>query len=118
MRGIIFTQTFTTNTTDTNGMSGSFGPFGTQGGFAPQQPFGFGQFRQAPPPAPPKPAAPCPHSVLGVACDIKPAELTRAYRKLAKANHPDIGPDAERDARTRRMATINAAYEDARKAAA
>ena len=94
---VIFSFTFTTNSTSAT--SG----FGV--------PPGFTQFQQAPPP---KPAKPCPHRILGVACDITPTSLRTVYRKLAKANHPDIGPDAERATRTRRMALINAAYEEAK----
>ena len=105
---VIFSDTFTTFTTNTTGTAGGFG---APPGFAP---FGQQQFRPPPPPAPPKPAKPCPHSVLGVACDIAAADLTRVYRRLAKANHPDKGPEAERSTRTRRMALINAAYEEAK----
>ncbi len=97
---VIFGFTFTTNTTTAT--SG----FGAPPGFSQQQ------FRPSPPP--PKPAKPCAHRVLGVACNIAAVDLTRAYRRLAKANHPDIGPETERAPRTRRMALINAAYEEAK----
>ena len=36
------------------------------------------------------------------------------YRRLAKQNHPDVGLVTERATRTRRMALINAAYEEAK----
>ncbi len=91
--------------TTTNGTAGFGLPFG--------QPFGFGQ-QQFRPPAPPKPVKPCAHRILGVACNIKPVDLTRVYRRLAKQNHPDTGFETERATRTRRMALINAAYEEAK----
>ena len=113
---VIFSFTFGGDgNTTTAGFQSS--PFGPPPGFGPQPQFGqpFGSQQQfRPPPAPPKPAKPCAHRILGVACDITPTSLRTVYRKLAKANHPDIGPDAERDARTRRMALINAAYEEAK----
>jgi len=53
-----------------------------------------------------------PHRVLGVASGASLAEVTAAYRGLAKRWHPDRHPGdgAARDA-ARRMAEINAAYE-------
>ena len=39
-------------------------------------------------------------------------EAAKAYRKEARANHPDKGKnDADRAARTERMKNINAAYD-------
>jgi hypothetical protein len=44
-----------------------------------------------------------PYRVLGVRRDASPAEVARAYRALAKRNHPDLhGPDA-----ARRMRELN-----------
>ena len=68
-----------------------------------------------PPPRPPAPPIPCPHRLLGVACDATPDVLARAYKILAKATHPDIGPASEKAIRTQKMALINAAYDEARK---
>jgi hypothetical protein len=49
-----------------------------------------------------------PHSVLGLPDGASPEEATAAYRRLAKAWHPDRGGGAEAE---RRMAEINAAYD-------
>lgn len=71
------------------------------------------------PPAPPKPKPKppinmtCAHRFLGVDCKATRAVITSAYRRLAKANHPDTGPLTEREARTRKMAEYNRAYEGA-----
>ncbi|MEV6283777.1 DnaJ C-terminal domain-containing protein [Kribbella sp. NPDC051770] len=48
------------------------------------------------------------YSVLGVARDASPDEIQRAYRKLARANHPDVNkdPDAEE-----RFKQISEAYD-------
>lgn len=45
--------------------------------------------------------------LLGVAADSDPATVAHAYRRLARANHPDVS--AEPDA-AQRFATIAAAY--------
>ncbi|HSL76023.1 MAG TPA: DnaJ domain-containing protein, partial [Candidatus Limnocylindrales bacterium] len=53
-----------------------------------------------------------PHEVLGVARGAGPAEIKAAWRKLARAHHPDLtgdDPAASRVA-TRQMAEINEAY--------
>ena len=68
-----------------------------------------------PPPPPPTLVQPCPHRLLGVACDVQESELKRTYKMLAKAIHPDVGPASEKGARTQQMALINAAYDEARK---
>jgi DnaJ-domain-containing protein 1 len=65
-------------------------------------------------PPPPRPAAkpaihPC--AVLGVPCGATPQQVAGAYRLLAKAHHPDLGPEGERGARTKRMAEINHAHD-------
>lgn len=49
-----------------------------------------------------------PHEVLGVATGAPLAEVTAAYRRLAKRWHPDRAPSAES---ADRMALINAAYD-------
>ena len=53
-----------------------------------------------------------PHDVLGVQRGAEPARIKAAWRRLARANHPDLtgdDPAASRVA-TRRMAEINDAY--------
>ena len=53
-----------------------------------------------------------PHVVLGVDTTATPAQIKAAWRRLARANHPDLtgdDPAASRQA-TRRMAEINDAY--------
>ena len=52
-----------------------------------------------------------PFAVLGVEPDASPEAVTAAYRKLAKRWHPDRGGGVEA---ARRMAQINAAYEQLR----
>jgi hypothetical protein len=59
-----------------------------------------------------------PHLVLGVAPGASPATIKAAWRRLAREHHPDLAVDAtERRAATRRMAEINAAYNELRGAA-
>ena len=48
-----------------------------------------------------------PHTVLGVGPDATEEELASAYRRLAKAHHPDRAGAADSDL----MAEINAAYD-------
>jgi curved DNA-binding protein CbpA len=53
-----------------------------------------------------------PHAVLGVDASASPSQIKAAWRRLARANHPDLtgdDPAASRVA-TRRMAEINDAY--------
>lgn len=54
-----------------------------------------------------------PHEILGVARGASQATIKAAWRKLARAHHPDVaGTDAiAARAATRRMAEINRAYE-------
>jgi hypothetical protein len=57
-----------------------------------------------------------PHDVLGVPRGASQATIKAAWRRLARAHHPDVsGADpASARAATRRMAEINAAYEQLR----
>ena len=68
-----------------------------------------------PPPRPPAPPQPCPHRLLGVACDVQESELKRTYKRLAKAIHPDVGPASERAIRTKKMTLLNNIYDEARR---
>jgi curved DNA-binding protein CbpA len=53
-----------------------------------------------------------PHVVLGVERGADPARIKAAWRRLARANHPDLTGDdpAASQVATRRMAEINEAY--------
>jgi curved DNA-binding protein CbpA len=56
-----------------------------------------------------------PHAVLGVAPGATQATIKAAWRRLAREHHPDLAANAaERRAATRRMAAINAAYNELR----
>lgn len=50
-----------------------------------------------------------PYKVLGVNPGASEAEITKAYRKLAKKYHPDLNPGDENAAK--KMSEINEAYE-------
>lgn len=50
-----------------------------------------------------------PYQILGVARDVSQDDLRRAYRKLAKENHPDLNPGNK--AAEERFKTLSAAYE-------
>jgi curved DNA-binding protein CbpA len=61
-------------------------------------------------------AHPDPHTVLGVAPGASQATIKAAWRRLARQHHPDLAAStAARRAATRRMAAINAAYNELRK---
>jgi DnaJ-domain-containing protein 1 len=49
-----------------------------------------------------------PHEILGIPADSSITDIRRAYRRLAKANHPDVDPSP---GAVERMARINHAYE-------
>ena len=66
-------------------------------------------------PRPPAPPQPCPHRLLGVACDVQESELKRTYKRLAKALHPDVGPASEKAIRTKKMTLLNGLYDEARR---
>jgi DnaJ domain/Exodeoxyribonuclease X-like C-terminal len=55
-----------------------------------------------------------PRDVLGVEAGASPAQIKAAWRRLARANHPDLTGDDPAASRlaTRRMAEINDAYAD------
>jgi DnaJ domain/Exodeoxyribonuclease X-like C-terminal len=57
-----------------------------------------------------------PHDVLGVPRGAAQATIKAAWRKLARAHHPDLTPDdpAATEKATRRMAEINRAYAELR----
>jgi len=52
-----------------------------------------------------------PHQILGVSKVATTDEVRRAYRTLAKRNHPDVVPEAERDEAEERMLEIQRAYD-------
>lgn len=50
------------------------------------------------------------YEVLGVDPECSQAELKAAHRRLVRRHHPDVAPQSEREAATRRMQRINVAY--------
>ena len=58
-----------------------------------------------------------PHDVLGVSAGASPQSIKAAWRRLAREHHPDLTGDdpAASQRATRRMAEINAAYEQLRR---
>ena len=57
-----------------------------------------------------------PFSILDVSREASDDDIKKAYRKLARENHPDKFTDpAERDRASERMKEINAAYEEIQK---
>lgn len=69
------------------------------------------QQRRRPPAGAVRPRTPA-HRVLGLDAGASPVEIRKAYRALARENHPDLGPPDEKDRRTRRMQEINRAYQE------
>ena len=56
------------------------------------------------------------YKVLGVAKDAKPDELKKAYRKLARANHPDQNPgNPEAEKRFKEVSEANDVLSDTKK---
>ena len=57
-----------------------------------------------------------PFSILGVTRDTSEDDIKKAYRRLARENHPDKFTDpAERERAEEKMKEINAAYEEIQK---
>jgi hypothetical protein len=50
------------------------------------------------------------YAVLGVAPDAPQDALKTAHRSLVRRHHPDLAPEAEREAATRKVQDINVAY--------
>lgn len=58
------------------------------------------------------------YKVLGVSKDAKPEEIKKAFRKLARANHPDQHPgDAKAEARFKEASEANSVLSDPKKRA-
>ena len=56
------------------------------------------------------------YRVLGVSKDAKPEEIKKAFRKLARENHPDQHPgDAEREKRFKEVSEANSILSDPKK---
>ncbi len=54
-----------------------------------------------------------PYATLGVARDASPDDIKRAYKKLARANHPDLNPgQPEREAKFKAISTANTLLSD------
>ncbi|WP_040158346.1 molecular chaperone DnaJ [Nigerium massiliense] len=58
------------------------------------------------------------YKILGVSKDAKPEEIKKAFRKLARENHPDQHPgDAEAEKRFKEISEANSVLSDAKKRA-
>ncbi len=69
-----------------------------------------------PPPPPPRYGPPTgPHAILHLLPTAPPSLVEAAWKCLAKLEHPDMKPEGERAAATRRMQAINAAFDQLRK---
>ena len=56
------------------------------------------------------------YKVLGVAKDAKPEEIKKAYRRLARDNHPDQNPgNPEAEQRFKEISEANDVLSDAKK---
>ena len=94
-----------TTTDSTSANTSSFGGFAVSGTIYLR----FGPIAPPRPRPPPEPAFhPC--AILGIPCKAPVEQVRSAYRRLAKAHHPDIGLAGEREERTHRMAELNRAY--------
>ena len=51
-----------------------------------------------------------PYAVLGVAPSASQDQLKAAHRALVRRHHPDLVPEAQRDAATRLVQQVNVAY--------
>ena len=93
---------WTTGTSANTSFSGDFISSGTI----------YPRFGPIAPPRPRPPPEPAFHhwAVLGIPCKAPVEQVRSAFRRLAKAHHPDIGPAGEREERTHRMAELNRAY--------
>jgi len=67
------------------------------------------RYRRDPDPLPLRPSAPDPYSVLHLRPTAPPELVDAAVRCLARINHPDTKPEAERMQATRAMQAINTA---------
>ena len=56
------------------------------------------------------------YKILGVSKDAKPEEIKKAFRKIARENHPDQHPgDAKAEARFKEASEANSVLSDATK---
>ncbi len=67
------------------------------------------RYRRDPDPPPLRPSAPDPYAVLHLRTTAPPELVDASVRCLARINHPDTKPEAERTQATRTMQAINVA---------